>query len=560
MASALMKPVPCDICENPAAKFHCNTCGDTLCATCKIHHLKSKGSRHHIIVPYAQKLDPKLIAELFCNTHKENTAEYWCETCCVQVCLSCITKEHKGHEISNMASKLSEQRDAMVKELKMLRDTTVVEWEDALKQAQDTTKSLIDNFKKIDKELVARADEIHQKVNAILSKRRKTLQQMMSLQLSKLQEREKYLADKLQQMKVEVQQYEDQLIRADSSVFLQFKVGTIERKQNQQSIPAMESVQFLVFIKTKNDGKSIEELFGQISMQDISNKGTSASNTLTHLRKTAPGIPQQSKEMDSALSPPKNALIGSLIPPIVVSKFHVQCDQPFIACNNLSKAWVKTGDKTIKLMDKTGSLLTTMYTKYTFNDIALAPNGDVILTNSTDNCISSISATGKISTLFRTKWTPYGLCCLQNGDIVVTFYGRVIKFISTGAIRQTYYDIANLKYPLRVAGSTVNTDIYIVDRDEIKCSPGRVLAVGDHGQLRWEYFKASTPSDVCTDKFGHILITDMHNNLKVFILNQNGHFMKEFCFGGLLYIDVNMEGHAWVSHRGGEIEVYKYLQ
>ena len=107
MATDLMNPVQCRKCDNPAAKFHCNTCGHALCPSCKVNHSKTRGTRHHDVVPYAQKLNPKYLSDLLCYTHKTDAPEYWCDTCEVPICSSCITEQHKGHEISKITTILS---------------------------------------------------------------------------------------------------------------------------------------------------------------------------------------------------------------------------------------------------------------------------------------------------------------------------------------------------------------------------------------------------------------------------------------------------------------------
>ena len=135
--------MPCDICDETTAKNHCHTCGDALCPTCKSHHLKSRGTRNHEIVPYAQKLGPKYLAGLVCHTHNTEGPEYWCDTCDVPICVPCITKEHKGHDISNITAVLSERRDGLLEEIKTLRNKTVCEWEESLEKAKKITTDFL---------------------------------------------------------------------------------------------------------------------------------------------------------------------------------------------------------------------------------------------------------------------------------------------------------------------------------------------------------------------------------------------------------------------------------
>ena len=134
-----------------------------------------------------------------------------------------------------MTTKLGEQRDAMVKELKSVRDSAVFEWEDALRNTQELTVNCKDDFDRVDKELVNRAGAFHKSMDEILSKRRKALNDMQTLQMSILQSNEKYLADRIRQMKEDFKQYESYLIRADPNVFIRFKEGDINYQTHRSN-------------------------------------------------------------------------------------------------------------------------------------------------------------------------------------------------------------------------------------------------------------------------------------------------------------------------------------
>ena len=58
--------------------------------------------------------------------------------------------------------------------------------------------------------------------------------------LAKLQKQEKYLGERLQRMRVEVQSYEDQLRDADPNVLLGFKSRT-EGTKDETKPPAIEN-------------------------------------------------------------------------------------------------------------------------------------------------------------------------------------------------------------------------------------------------------------------------------------------------------------------------------
>ena len=530
MASALdlMSTVPCAECDNPAAKFHCDTCGKALCAQCKESHLRSKGTRHHEIVEYENKLNPNFLAGLVCQMHNTPDPELWCDTCGVPICFSCVTEKHNGHQVSKITSVLSKKRDDMREEMKAVRDNTVGKWEGVLEQAKQITAEYLKDVDKIDKELVARSKEMHKEVDTILFQARQTLKVMTKPRLDRLREQEKFLNDKVEQLKADVQLYEDKLKYADPNALLQFKPGTILPEEKLSSLNT-ESVP--TFTKGQNDMKSMQKMFGQV---------------------------------------------GTLIPnPSVQSQFDVDHPYPRIACVDGGLAWVKTDNYKLQLVDRTGTVKDTINTGFGFNGITVTADGDILLSDYGNKCIKSLSHQTKIiTTLLCISGQPSGLCCLQNGDIVVTFCedSKVAVYNPNGEIRWALDNI-KFRFPQTVAVNKFNQDIYVCDLERMEYGvPGKLLAVGVNlGRLRYEYTGQGdskfSPEAVCTDQIGHVLIAD-YSGERVHILDREGLFIQYILtsYQGLrrpVTIDVDREGYVWVgeyafSKKG--VKVSRYLQ
>ena len=511
MASALvlMSTVPCAECDNPAAKFHCDTCGKALCAQCKANHLRSKGTRHHEIVEYENKLSSNYLANLLCHTHETPDPELWCDTCGFPICFSCITEKHKGHEVSKITAVLSQKRDAMREEMKELRDNTVGKWEGVLEQAKQITVDHLQNVDKINKELVARSMEMHKEVDAILLQARQTLQHLTKPGLDRLKEQEKFLNDRVEQLKADVQLYEDELKYADPNALLQYKPGTM---QPTETLPSLNKALVPVFTKGQNDTKSMKKMFGQL----LSN-------------------------------------------PSVQSMFDVGHDYPRIACIEQGLAWVETGYNKLQLMDREGSIKDTIRTNFDFYDMTVTSDGDLLLSDYNNSCIKSVSREKGTCTLFRPSMKPTGLSCLNNNDIVVTFKSesKVVVFSRDGQIRRSL-DHIKFRFPRRVAVNKVNQDICICDlTGRNYWDPGKLLVIGADDRLRYEYTgqddKKFYPVEVCTDEMGHILIADYYNH-RLHMLDREGCFIQYVLTEqqGLKWpvtIDVNREGYVWVGER-----------
>ena len=573
MASDLMNPAQCNICEAAAAKFSCNTCGDALCATCKVHHLKSKGTKHHKIVPYAEKLNPKYLAALLCPKHQTHGPTFWCNTCGIQICNSCIiSPEHKGHEYSDITVTLSERRDAMLAEMKTLRDQRVGEWEAVLKQAKTMTTEYQSNIDKVGMDLVARAKEMHKQVENILETSQKTLQQMTTSGLAKLQQQEKYLEDKLRQMKEDVERYENQLRDADPNAVLRFEEDPGQSKEKTKP-PVLDTQSPPVFVKGQIDTNAIESMFGQFSIGKIPQKSTEVDN-----KPPASSEPSTQPEISSDIgkttvrpSVAHSAGNGtrSLIPnPSVQHQFDVHHWLPHTACVERDLAWVQNGWKILQMEDRDGTIRKTINTDFFIYGMAVTSDGDILLTDRDNSCIKLVTK-GRISTLFSTSWVPGGLCCLQSNDIVVTFGGdsKGVIYSSSGQIRQTL-DHIQFRWPMSVSENKVNQDIYICDKEGgVFDSAGKVIAVAADGKYRYQYTGQGesefTPMGICTDQMGHVLITDFDNHC-VHILDQEGHFIQYILTSqhGLHKpntIDVDKEGHVWVGNNGC-VKVARYLQ
>ena len=151
----------------------------------------------------------------------------------------------------------------MREEMKALRDNTIGKWEQVLNNAKQISADHLQKVGNIDQELVRRAKELHKEVDVILSQARQTLQEMTKPGIDHLKEQEKYLADRVEKLKADVQQYEDKLTHADLNALLQFKPDSIQPKDKP---PSLYTASAPVFTKSQNDIESMQKMFGELSI------------------------------------------------------------------------------------------------------------------------------------------------------------------------------------------------------------------------------------------------------------------------------------------------------
>ena len=453
----------------------------------------------------------------------------------------------------------------MLAEMKGLRDQKVGEWEVVLKQAKMMTAEYQNNIDGIGKELVARAKEMHNQVDNILSTSQKILQQIKASGLAKLQQQEKYLEDKLHQMKEDVEKYENQLRDPNSNVLLQFKQYPDQSKDKTKP-PALEA-ELPLFTKGLIDTDAMHNMFGKLS-----------TGTVPHPSNPKPPISDTRKtKMPPSGGASSSSGTRTLIPnPSIQHEFKVGFDIPYIACVEGGQAWVKTGERKLQLMDWNGSVRDTINADSYISNIAVTSDDNLLLADCWGYSIKSLSRQQTLCTLFRTKWWPHSLCCLNNGDIVVRFgndarmtNSKVLIYSRTGQIRQTL-DHIKFKVIKEISVNKVNQDIYICDKEHSSLgSPGKVITVGSDYKLRYEYKgqgdRTFTPEGMCTDKMGHVLITDYYNH-RVHILDQGGQFIQYILNEEHepITIDVNSEGYVWVGNwvynKERCVKVARYLQ
>ena len=455
----------------------------------------------------------------------------------------------------------------MVDEMKTLRDTTMGEWKVVLKQAQTNSVQFLGNIGKIEKEIMARAQEMHKEVDAILLRSQQTLNEMKESGLGKLKDQEKYIADRLQQLQDEVQRYEDQLRDADPHALLQFEQGKYQGKDKTMP-PALEAP-IPVFTKGQNDINAMQNMFGQLSSKTIRKSGEILEKSNFDTATTATS--GQTKEPSPRSSATQRSLISK---PSVQSEFSMDLHYPHIACVacvNQGQAWVYTKDNMLQLVDRDGTKRDTINTDFDINTMTITADGELLLSDYNKKRIKSVSREKEITTLFRTSWTPCGLCCLHNGDIVVTFPRdrKVVVYGRNGKIRQKMDNI-KFRHPWSVAVNKVNQDKYICDHEQVSHpTTGKVVAVRADGQLRYEYRgqggKKLVPFVVCTDEMGNVLVSDLDND-RVHILDQEGQFIQYVLTSqqGLdqpATIDVDREGYVWVGERYNKcVKVARYLE
>ena len=90
----------CSLCQGDT-EYHCRTCKQNLCPSCKTKHNLRLDTKHHNVILYREKFNFSFKIEM-CATHLDQVYEMYCKTCDLPVCLHC--DQHKQHKLQNIGT------------------------------------------------------------------------------------------------------------------------------------------------------------------------------------------------------------------------------------------------------------------------------------------------------------------------------------------------------------------------------------------------------------------------------------------------------------------------
>ncbi|XP_062592953.1 uncharacterized protein LOC134254462 [Saccostrea cucullata] len=537
--------IRCQLCSNPV-EHHCNLCHVDLCLSCIPKHMADK-SRRHEVVEYTSKKEHTVILPS-CLTHKKYQCETYCKDCKIPICLQCLMGSHKKHEFTDINAILQEHKEKIISDTEELEKTIVPKY----RHINLCTTAEFDKGLSAIKE---QEDKICQAVH----KKSTQLTEEVSIRKKEAIRKNKECQSSAEKAAKEVNQIvkknNDILKGNDATAILNYQSRN-ENFRKGPELPSFSCPKLLPGIIKENQ---IAEMFGVLQT------GDEVQNNSGMLKMMADPL-----VLDTIQSP-----YGGW-----TGLWRIQCV-------GRDKILISGNDKTIKEIDRAGSILQTIHTN---NDVlALTINSHLEPVFSLHNAVKQntdiyIYTRNEMNVLFNTlNWFPVGLCYKENGDLLVSMrmistdkkQSRVVRYSGTKEIQKIQYDSQG--QPLFSTGvnhiSTVllltengNGDICVADYEK-----KAVVVVDSSGGLRFKYtgnlckskqskFKDFIPLNIASDVNTQILISDDSNNI-VHIIDCDGNFVRyiEYPCNGGLSIDTD---HNLVIGKEGTriIQIIKYLE
>lgn len=141
----------CSRCHNPAINL-CVSCEIRMCKQCSEIHDKWFMKKNHNVLSVQELSKPERQAKVkskpYCQQHKENVVEVYCETCKELCCIHCMLLSHQkpDHSCVAVSEIAKKQRETLQSDCATL-DEKMSEGKVALKNISEVMKSLGGNAK-----------------------------------------------------------------------------------------------------------------------------------------------------------------------------------------------------------------------------------------------------------------------------------------------------------------------------------------------------------------------------------------------------------------------------
>ena len=537
------KPSVCGNCEaRTGVKWKCKDCDKLLCVTCKDKHQRAKATQKHVIIERQLKKKGKTptppqdpfegenengfdaddddvdgVTYAFCKKHTNMLSQWFCNSCCVQVCRTCVSIDHESHVIAEIASQLKKRESKLQK----YYDYVEPYLNDALERRKGVKCSRVDfdnNVVTMKREIWLRYDEFMMHLGNQRDEMLKQLDEIQRTEEVKFVRATETIEKEVTSLESVVNSLRDSIEEVQSGRLDEgVDVKSVVKKIQRRELPNPPKLSFKTSVLTNS---AISNMYGKLESRVL--KSPAKPKPIdTH-------SPMSTPEMEITVM----ASFGTKLP-FVKSLCPISDTEAWIAC------W--QCDETQRVSER-GKLETI---KLSAMDMARTDDGDVMIAVYSQCSIQRLRSDGVMCEFKSTApLYPTGIFVSKSGDIYVNLVDRydlqveessvrrLEKLDKSGNTRLTVEcdgrDVRMFTYPAKVT-LNVNDDICVVD--ETGQYTGRLVVLDHHGDVKFIYGENdATSGEKCDlsscacDENGRIFITDWLHH-KIHIVSKEGYFM-----------------------------------
>ena len=238
----------------------------------------------------------------------------------------------------------------------------------------------------------------------------------------------------------------------------------------------------------------------------------------------------------------------------ILNKFEPSWGSPVwsVSIANDGRAWIGTGDKLLKLMDKDGKESLKVRMDYTPLHTKTTSDNDVIVTHALKSTkINRVTETGKVREYSDiTPYNAFGVTLTEGGNLLAcTTDRKLMKFFQNGDVMQII-DLEIDPYQITVT----NKGRYLVRGGDQLLT---VHSIADPIELRQEW----KIDPIQCDRYGNIVCGSRETGSGIYVLNQYGLFLQQFPLKDQIYdLAIDKDDILWIATRSGNVIVARYLE
>ncbi|XP_056002721.1 uncharacterized protein LOC130049326 [Ostrea edulis] len=506
----------CDLCKTAHLQSHCERCDINLCQTCVGKHLSDSSIRHKV-VPYKYR---KSLNYSKCPDHAEELCKHYCKKCEIPVCSTCVfSSKHEGHDILDILETLSAKTESLQKDLEELETKIYPRYQEMASDVQTEEAELEAKYGKLITAADQQGEILHREITAIVNQRKSDIQEMKNKHLSTLNKNTDEITQKNTELKQIISELKSILKSNDVSLTSTYK----SRNSEFRTLPPKVRVTVPSFSPQKINKDHLNEMFASLSPLSI---------------KTEHGEIMKFTEAVSP-SPVKPLLDEPRLTATINTGYRALYG---VRCLSEEQVWTRGDNNTMKLLNLSGNLLTSIKTK-SMNwprDITLGRDGGLVFTEPMNRTVNLVK-NKQIQTVIRLQgWIPYYLCSTSSDDLLVTMMSddskqsKIVRYSGSTEKQTIQFDgegrplYSSLPFnTIKYLSENRNLDICVSDN-----ASNAVVVVNQSGKLRFRYTghpsntkQLFDPVGITTDSQSHILAADC-NNHRIHILDKDGQFLR----------------------------------
>nr|XP_022304711.1 tripartite motif-containing protein 3-like isoform X1 [Crassostrea virginica] len=520
--------VRCALCRDAVAPLYCNVCHTHLCGDCVAKHFIDK-SKVHTVVPLQQFLSTLNYPK--CPTHPTKQCELHCEQCDIPICSSCISSgKHIGHKAVDIFEDFERKKEVLRKDLEELEKSILPKYQESAANIKTQKTDQHKHSQKLTAELNKQGEALHREINTIIQRKQAEIDEMDRQHAAAIEKQEAVINKALHEIKQVIVHLKGLLETSDVGHVSKYK----SRNGDFRKLPLKLKISLPNFQPQRIDTEQLPKQFGSLSSISIETVEQGYTLPSPGAESSPPARPQL--DIPHLLT---TGYVPRLVTDIPTSGYGKLYN---VSCLSDEEIWIRGDNKIMKLYNLKGELLKSVQTKSENwpQDIAVTRSGGLVYTDTMDSSINLVSGTQIQTLITLLGWRPLSLCSTSSGDLLVIMDSddykqtKVVRY-SGSTEKQTiqWDDQGNLLYSSnrflnnKYLSENRNLDICVADN-----LAGAVVVVSAAGKLRFRYTgrdstsrESFRPYGITTDSQANILTSD-YNNHRIYIIDQDGHFLR----------------------------------